>query len=127
MTRRRASREITLVLAGTAAVLSTLQGCSPGSAPQLVQDHYNSREECAADWGRPDWCEQTARPGSSGGHYFRGPSYYAGARDDAQNEARARAGLGPQAATNRSISRTPAGSTARGGFGASARGFSGGG
>ncbi len=121
MTRRRASREITLVLAAAA-----LQGCSPDPASELVRDHYNSREECAADWGRPDWCEQTAR-GSSGGYYFRGPSYYAGVREAAQREARTQAGIGAQPPSNHSISRAPAGSTVRGGFGAMARGFSGGG
>jgi hypothetical protein len=127
MTRRRASREITLVLAGA----TMLQGCSLDPASDLVRDHYTTREECAADWGRPDWCEQTQRAGSSGGYYFRGPAYYAGTRDNAQNEARTKSGLGSLAPSNRSISRslspTTAGSTARGGFGASARGFSGGG
>lgn len=132
---RRASTRVTLVLIGAAA----LQGC--GTEPdtrQRAQDTYLSLDECAADWGRPDYCarqEVSTAAGSS--TYYHGPIYYPPYRDSAQAEAREaarRAGtpLASDQPTNRSIGRTmlaspTRGPTARGGFGGSARVFSSGG
>ena len=82
--RRRASARITLVLIGSVAVV----GCAP-KPTAIVSDHYASREECAADWGAPDYCERVAVTGAggSGGHvYFRGPTYYPGSRDRLQQQ-----------------------------------------
>jgi hypothetical protein len=134
--KRRASARVTLVLVGAAA----LHGCgvAPDTTPR-AQDTYLSLDDCAADWGRPDYCERqdfTTTAGTSS--YYHGPTYFPAFRDSAQAEARdaaRRAGtpLVADSPTNRSIGRTtlsPAGSggsTARGGFGSSARSFSGGG
>lgn len=129
---RRASRNITLVLIGAAA----LQGCSPASDTQPVaRDDYQSLEDCAADWGRPESCERqqlTTNAGSS--TYWRGPMYFPGnrwgaqrqARDDAVRSGAAQLTDGP---SNRSIRSTTtprsttSSPTARGGFGTSARSF----
>jgi uncharacterized protein YgiB involved in biofilm formation len=131
---RRASRNITLVLIGAAA----LQGCSPSTETQTVaRDDYQSLEDCAADWGRPEQCERqqlTTNAGSS--TYWRGPMYFPGNRWSAQRQARdeaLRAGVSaPQQAdgpsdrsirsttTTRSTASSP---TSRGGFGSSARSY----
>ena len=133
---RRASTRVTLVLIGAAA----LQGC--GSEPDTLpraQDTYLSLDECAADWGRPDYCERqdmTTAAGSS--TYFRGPVYFPSNRDAAQVEARdaaRRTGMfvSSDAPSNRSVGRatlstsSASGGTTRGGFGSSAHLFSGGG
>ncbi|HUL68318.1 MAG TPA: hypothetical protein VLW55_27225 [Burkholderiaceae bacterium] len=131
---RRASARVTLVLIGAAA----LQGCGPDiDTTQRAQDTYLSMDDCAADWGRPEYCERqqvTTAAGTS--TYFRGPFYHPSYRDSAQIEARdAARQAGVQVAsstpTNRSIGRTvgssAGGTTSRGGFGSSARTFSGGG
>lgn len=143
---RRASAKVTLVLIGAAA----LTAC--GSEPETprARDTYASLDECAADWGRPDNCEQQVINTNAGrSTYFHGPVYYAPFRDTAQQEARDEArrtgggyyggGGGGGSAfaqndgpSNRSIGRStvaPSASTttARGGFGSSARGFSSGG
>jgi hypothetical protein len=132
---RRASTRVTLVLIGAAA----LQGCdSEPDTTQRAQDTYMSLDECAADWGRPEHCErQQVSTGAGTSTFFHGPIYYPPYRDAAQAEAREaarRAGtpLASDAPSNRSIGRTTLGSlssspTARGGFGSSARTFSGGG
>lgn len=138
---RRASAKVTLVLIGAAA----LTAC--GSEPETprARDTYMSLDECAADWGRPDNCEkQTINTGAGSSTYYHGPTYYLPYRDTAQQEARdeaRRAGGSSgrssslwqtEGPSNRSIGRTTVspssfGSTARGGFGATARGFSSGG
>jgi hypothetical protein len=93
MSVRRSSRQIMLVLIGTAA----LPACSPTPAP--VHDRYASLEDCTADWGRPEACDRepasgTAAGGTGGGPWsgrgfvFRGPDYRAGDRALAQYEAR---------------------------------------
>src|SRR2546423_229794 len=83
---RRASTRVTLVLIGAAA----LQGC--GSEPdtaQRAQDTYLSLDECAADWGRPEYCErQQVTTGAGTSTYFHGPIYYPPYRDSAQVQAR---------------------------------------
>jgi hypothetical protein len=126
---------VTLVLIGAAALQAC--GSAPDPAPPRAQDTYLSLEECAADWGRPEYCERqdlTTNAGRS--TYYHGPSYYVPYRDAAQAEARdearrSGAGIGGGAPSNRSIGRTtlsaPASGTSRGGFGSSARMFSGGG
>src|SRR5262245_4075046 len=131
---RRASTRITLVLIGAAA----LQGCGtePDTTPR-AQDTYLSLDDCAADWGRPEYCERQDVSTSAGrSTFFHGPVYFPPYRDSAQAEARdaaRRAGGAPlvsDAPSNRSIGRTtlsaPSGGspTARGGFGSSARTFS---
>jgi hypothetical protein len=132
---RRASAHVTLVLIGAAA----LQGCGPDpDTTQRTQDTYLSLDDCAADWGRPDYCErQQVTTGAGTSTYFHGPIYYPAYRDSAQTQAREAARqsgsqIASDAPSNRSIGRstfgsTSSGSTARGGFGSSARTFSGGG
>jgi hypothetical protein len=130
---RRASKRVTLVLAGAAA----LQGCglAPDSTPR-AQDTYLSLEECQADWGRPEHCErQEIRTGAGPSTYFRGPAYYEPDRERAQrqaHEAARRAGVAvpDERPGNRSVGRVAAApsartfGTARRGFGATARTFS---
>jgi hypothetical protein len=132
---RRASAHVTLVLIGAA----TLQGCGPDpDTTQRTQDTYLSLDDCAADWGRPDYCErQQVTTGAGTSTYFHGPIYYPAYRDSAQVQAReaarqSGAQIASDAPSNRSIGRstfgsTTSGSTSRGGFGSSARTFSGGG
>ncbi len=124
--RRRASARITLVLIGSAAVV----GCAP-QPTAIVSDHYASREECAADWGAPDYCERvavTGAGGSGGQVYFRGPTYYPGSRDRLQQQIRDGLGQRGLAPSDRAVARStlPA-ATSRGGFGTSARSYSSGG
>ena len=125
MGRRRASRNITLVLVGTAA----LAGCGQ-ETQKMARDHYASLEDCAADWGRPDHCDRVQSSGYPGGGYiFRGPAYAIDNRGIARREAledaqrSGRAGLVDPARQNRSIG-TAIEPTTRGGFGARSRSFS---
>ena len=125
--RRRSSARITLVLIGSAAMARDLDS----RITELVSDHYASREECAADWGAPEYCERVNVTGasSSGGHvYFRGPTYYPGSRDRLQQQIREGMGQRGLAPSDRAVARStlPA-ATSRGGFGTSARSFSSGG
>lgn len=133
--KRRASAHVTLVLIGAAA----LTACSSEPETPRARDTYLSQDDCAADWGRPEYCEQQ-QVTTSAGHstYWHGPTYYVPYRDTAQAEARneaRRTGFAPSDGTsgpsNRAIGRTNVSSssttTARGGFGSSARGFSSGG
>ncbi len=144
--RRRASAHVTLVLIGAAA----LSACSGEPETPRARDTYLTLDDCTADWGRPDYCEKQQVTTSAGtSTFFHGPVYYVPYRDTAQTEARDEArrsgfvsgggGGGssslwrePATSSNRSIGRTSvspssAGTTARGGFGSSARGFSSGG
>lgn len=140
---RRASRQITLALIGSA----TLSGCGTNDAPATAptaRDNYLNLSDCTADWGRPEYCERQELSTNAGNSvFFRGPTYFAadriGAQRQAHDEAR-RAGAagssGPLGA-NRSIGRTttlgssalgrsPAassGSPSRGGFGSTGRSF----
>lgn len=125
MTRRRASRNITLVLIGTAA----LAGCGQDT-PKMARDHYASLDDCAADWGRPEHCDRVQSSGYPGGAYvFRGPAYALADRNGARRQAfdesqrAGRAGLADPARQGRSIG-TAIEPTARGGFGSRARSFS---
>jgi len=124
---RRASRRVTLVLIGTAA----LHACGEADMTPRARDTYLSQDECAADWGRPERCErQEMTTGAGHSVFFRGPVYYEPYRDQAQAEAReaarrAGASVADTAPTNRSVGRTaivsPGGTTKRGGFGSFAR------
>lgn len=128
MSRRRRSHRIVLVLIGAAA----LPACTPRDASYAVHDRYASLEDCSADWGRPEVCEQDSdnRPlpaSYSGGPHliYRGPSYPLGAREDAQVEARQRAyelGAPRIAAPAQSLALEHS-VPSRGGFGASAHSF----
>jgi uncharacterized protein YgiB involved in biofilm formation len=125
MDRRRASRNITLVLIGTAA----LAGCEQ-PPPKMARDHYASIEDCAADWGRPELCDRVQSSGYPGGGYiFRGPAYGVDdrglARQEAIDEARrsGRSALVDPARQGRSIG-TAIEPTTRGGFGARSRSYS---
>ena len=131
---RRASAHVTLVLIGAAA----LHGCGGDPEPPRTRDTYLTLDDCAADWGRPDYCErQQMTTGAGSSTFFHGPVYYTPFRDTAQQEARDEArrsgmSLSSESPSNRAIGRTSvapsaSGTTARGGFGSSARGFSGGG
>lgn len=122
---RRASRNIALVLIGTAA----LAGCGK-EPPKMARDHYASLDDCTADWGRPDRCDRVQSSGYPlGGYVFRGPAYALSARDSARNEAfsqaqrQGAAGVADPARQGRSIG-TALEPTARGGFGTRSRSFS---
>ena len=92
MLKRHRSQRIVLVLIGAAA----LPACMPVTQ-RVVHDRYASREDCSADWGRPDVCDRDddsrALAGSFGGPRinYRGPSYPEGGREGAQYEARRQA------------------------------------
>ncbi len=130
MVVRRASRRITLVLIGSAA---SLAACGPDPMPAYQRDLYASKEDCVADWGRPESCDSA--PGTSagsGGYHYRGPIYPTSYRDDAQRAERERARseghMADTSPSDRSVARqgpggTPvdASGTARRGFGSSGR------
>lgn len=68
---RKSSTCVTLVLIGAAA----LTGCGDTGTNRRAQ--YASREACLADWGDPAECQEQAAPrssGSSGSHFYWGPS-----------------------------------------------------
>lgn len=130
MSKLRRSRQIALVLVGTAA----LPACAP--PPRVVHDRYASLADCSADWGRPQVCDQDQdtrpAPGYGGGPYifYRGPSYPEGDRGEAQNQARSQAILigaldpGAPVGGNHALAQSI---PTRGGFGASAHFFGAGG
>jgi hypothetical protein len=96
----------------------------------MARDHYASLEDCAADWGRPDYCDRVQSSGyPSGGWIFRGPAYALGnrgtARAEAMDEARSagRPAFVDPGRAGRSIGSAME-PTARGGFGARSRSFS---
>jgi uncharacterized protein YgiB involved in biofilm formation len=127
MSKSRRTRRIALVLIGTAA----LPACMP-AGPRVVHDRYASLEDCSADWGRPDVCDQEQNRSSLAGTYggprifYRGPSYPEGDRPVVQFEARQQAfRLGALDATspgfgNHAIEQSV---PSRGGFGSSAHSF----
>jgi uncharacterized protein YgiB involved in biofilm formation len=129
MSKLRRSRQIVLVWIGTAA----LPACTP-APPRAVHDRYASLEDCTADWGRPEVCDQDKDnrlwwSNSSGPHvFFRGPSYPEGDRGPAQLQARSEAlrlgALDPAApgAVSHAIAQSV---PTRGGFGSSAHVFGG--
>lgn len=125
---RRASKQITLVLIGTAALAS----CSQQPVTN-TRDQYASLEDCAADWGRPEHCEPVRSSGVPGGFLFWGLPYAAGLRETARSNARSdarRAGSAfiDPSRQGRAIGKaTVPGPTTRGGFGSSSRSYSAGG
>ena len=128
MMRRRSSRQITLVLIGTAALASCSQ-----QETTTTRDQYASLEDCAADWGRPEHCEPVRSSGVPGGLLFWGLPYAAGLRNQVQtgalNDAR-RSGSAfvDPSRQGRAIGKaTVPAPTARGGFGSSSRSYSAGG
>ncbi len=85
--RRRASRNISLVLIGTAA----LAGCARNEPPAVptARDNYLNLADCAADWGRPESCERQELTTNAGNTvFFRGPTYFPDDRTGAQRQAR---------------------------------------
>ena len=126
MSKLRRSRQIALVLIGTAA----LPACTPN--PRAVHDRYASLEDCTADWGRSEVCAQdddrhSSWWGGTGPHiWYRGPSYpvgdRAGAQVDARREALRLGALDPAATTTGSHAIEQA-VPSRGGFGSSAHFF----
>lgn len=125
MGRCRASRNISLVLIGTAA----FSGCEQ-PPPAMARDHYATVEDCAADWGRAESCDRVQSSGYPGGAFiFRGPPYVVGARDSAralafgEAERRGRSALVDPSRQGRSIG-TALEPTTRGGFGARSRSYS---
>jgi uncharacterized protein YgiB involved in biofilm formation len=125
MSKLRRSKQIALVLIGTAA----LPACTP-APPRVVHDRYASLEDCSADWGRPEVCDRDndshGWSGTGPRIAYRGPSYPDGDRGQAQYEARReayRVGALDAAAPspgNRAIEQAV---PSRGGFGSSARFF----
>ena len=127
MPKSRRTRHIALVLIGTAA----LPACMP-AGQRVVHDRYASLEDCSADWGRPDVCDQEQNRSSLAGTYggprifYRGPSYPEGDRPVAQFEARQQAfRLGALDATSPSLGNHAIEQSvpSRGGFGSSAHSF----
>jgi uncharacterized protein YgiB involved in biofilm formation len=103
MPQRKASVRVTLVLIGAA-----LAGCDSPSEEVMRRDIYANLEDCAKDWGRPEFCEQQAATTSSSsgatrtGYHYYGPWY-----DDRSAQSRP----GSRAVDSVRVS--------RGGFGAS--------
>jgi hypothetical protein len=142
--KRRVSNSLPLMLATTATVagLSACGSDDPNANLASIRDEYKSLEDCKEDWGSTDPCEpQKAAPGSntlantgntSGGHIYTGryfgPTYYEGQRDYAQRSILGERYTGSTSRfSDRAVSRSVTRSVSRGGFGGSARGFSGGG
>ena len=71
MSRRKASLRITLVLIGAAAAA----GCDNPSDQMMRRDVYANLEDCAKDWGRPEFCEQQRAAATSGSHSTSGTTY----------------------------------------------------
>lgn len=98
--------------------------------PSMARDHYATVEDCAADWGRPEYCDRVQSSGYPGaGFIFRGPPYAVGAREPARAEAFGEAqrsggaAVADPARQGRSIGKAME-PTVRGGFGAQARSYS---
>jgi uncharacterized protein YgiB involved in biofilm formation len=127
MSERRRSQRIVLVLIGTVS----LPACAPDTHG-VVHDRYASLQECSADWGRPEVCDQDKDsrplPSAFGGPRiaFRGPNYPVGYREEAQYEARRQAlqlgalDMSGRGAANHAIEQAV---PSRGGFGSSAHFF----
>jgi len=134
------SKCVPLVLLGT---LAGIAGCDGGGTQELRQESYASLEDCHKDWGNdPRDCTRaqnsSSSSGSSGGYHggsggYFGPRYY---WDRSSGHPVAVSSTGEtRALTNSFHSRgvpssarsVSVSSVSRGGFGSSARGFSGGG
>jgi hypothetical protein len=123
------SKKIALVIIASV----TLTSCG-SNTQQTQRDVYSTKEQCADDWGDKD-CEDAGTSGSSGGHYFMGPHYYAyggrsyyfprgssGSSEPVQATSLPRFKSGLSRASG--VSRTISSSVSRGGFGHFARGGS---
>lgn len=117
-------------------VLLTLTGCGP---TQVQRDIYQSKDECIADWGTNDLCqdvptEQAQQNGSGHGgfvfipgtRYFWGPSYYPGERavDFNGKTYRPTSGARPFvniSSTSHAAMSSPGRAVSRGGFGGGGR------
>jgi uncharacterized protein YgiB involved in biofilm formation len=115
---------VRLVVLGSALGLYT---CNAGRQ-DLKQQRYSSLDECRHDWGDPADCRQSsAVAGQPAGYY--GPRYYWDpnlARPIAVNADGSTRGINNAhitSAGSESGVTTRVGTFARGGFGASARGF----
>ena len=143
-TRRKRSKAVTLVLAGSA----TLAGCG---APVEQRDAYASLADCVNDWNNAAQCEPV-RDNRFAPNYFYGPRYYGASFPDGRPrpsthamDAVLVAPTGSSSSTSRSwfgsrsgawfsssssSSRTSSssshssGSTSRGGFGSTGRSMS---
>jgi hypothetical protein len=122
------STGVQLILLGSAM---GLHGCD-GTAHPLQQQRYTSFEQCRRDWGDPADCKQSQSGGMAA--YYFGPRYYwdAGSgRPVAVEPDGSTRGISSSRITgggSQSGGVTEhVGSISRGGFGASARGFGGGG
>jgi hypothetical protein len=110
--RRRSSRQITLVLIGTASLAS----CGEPVPDQIAQrDVYEHRSQCVQDWGDEKRCEVVTQGPHRG--YWYGPGYI-GARN-APSSASQRIGTTMEPVSG---SRSSASSSriSRSGFGSSA-------
>jgi hypothetical protein len=134
--QRRRSACVPLLLAG-----SLLAGCE--QAPIPLRDLYLREADCRTDWGENATCEPTTTAGGGTGWY--GPTYPHGKRRTSGRDNRygvvdtrngnieyGRGNMLVQnwnaraAAAQRGTVSTDSSGTSRGGFGASARGSSGG-
>jgi len=136
--RRKRSRAITLVLAGSAA----LAGCE---SPVEQRDAYQSLADCSKDWATPARCEPV-RDGRFASSYYYGPPYFGSNYPDgrprasthamdavpvaraASSSSSSRSWFGSRSSSwssssssSSSSSRSSSGSTSRGGFGSSGR------
>jgi len=81
------SKSIMLIIA---PVLGTILACGGGNEPSTTRDVYQSKEDCAKDWGEQELCEQMndeddreyRRTGGVivAGRPFYGPAHYPGDR-----------------------------------------------
>jgi hypothetical protein len=122
------STGVQLILLGSAM---GLHGCD-GTARPLQQQRYTSYEQCRRDWGDPADCKQSQSRGMAA--YYFGPRYYWDAGSGRPvavgpdgstrgiNSSRITGGGSQSGGVTEHV-----GSISRGGFGASARGFGGGG
>lgn len=117
--RRLRSRHLTLVLI-SAAVAAGMTGCGRLESGGTTQrDVYTSIEDCQADWGRPEDCEQVDdRRSATGRTVWYGPRYSSRTHSSSGYSTTTR----PGSRSKGTVSSTPS----RGGFGASASRHSGG-
>lgn len=133
--RRKRSRAITLVLAGSAA----LAGCE---SPVEQRDAYQSLADCNKDWAAPAQCVPV-RDGRFASSYYYGPPYFGSSYPDgrprasthamdavpvaraASSSSSSRTWFGSRSSSwsssSSSSSRSSSSGTSRGGFGSSGR------
>lgn len=77
------SHEVVLWMLGAGLVVASIS--EDKTTEQLKQDRYDSKADCAQDWGSEENCKEEAdgsghsggwSGGSSGGGGYRGPRYY---------------------------------------------------